>query len=596
MSYAALRDHFQGLERLRGDVLTMASRAKAVISPNSADDGGAELRQIHQAVRRLADYIKGTEAIPDSHLESILRSLTLPIVVTSPTGVVALVNGSAKDLLGADGLAVGQPISDCVGEVSLERALAATAASEQPISASLEIPDRAPIAATLIRLPQGGVVVSFPSAAAESSAGALTLEYDLEALNPLPEPGPIADDTPLAALPMLVLDTETTGLDVKTDRVVSIGAVRMVGERIFRHVTFHQLCNPHRPIPPAATRVHHITDDDVADAPEYAEVWQNCLPLLEGAVMVGYNIPFDIAMLRHESRRADLAWQDPPFLDILLLAVALIDDLRNDNLEGLTDYLGVDISDRHNALGDSLMEAETLACLLPRLEDKGIVTYGDAKAFSQQAKPHSRRAKEIRLERRFPSHRTKRTGRLTLVAYPAATLNTEAPPSYLMTRLLRTSLTPFTPAATVPARAFVAAVSTKPLSWTMPLKVSTSMSKMLRALSPTISARTLLLMTESSTYSPVLSLVLEPAQAAIETARKPTSMSRKMRRVLIMFAYLRIHKEPRRTQNQSGLRGLSFNLPVTDHCGAYAGNWNLLSSSVDRKEIAIIQRNAIIER
>jgi DNA polymerase-3 subunit epsilon len=64
----------------------------------------------------------------------------------------------------------------------------------------------------------------------------------------------------------------------------------------------------------------------------------------------------------------------------------LIDDLRNDNLEGLTDYLGVDVHDRHNALGDSLMEAETLACLLPRLADKGIVTYGDAKAFSQKAK------------------------------------------------------------------------------------------------------------------------------------------------------------------------------------------------------------------
>jgi DNA polymerase III epsilon subunit family exonuclease len=185
---------------------------------------------------------------------------------------------------------------------------------------------------------------------------------------------------------MLVLDTETTGLDVGNDRVVSIGAVRMVGERIFRHVTFHQLCNPHRPIPPAATRVHHITDDDVASAPEFAETWGNCLPLLEGTVMVGYNIPFDLAMLRHESRRAGLAWEEPPFLDILLLAVALIDDLRNDNLEGLTDYLGVVIQDRHNALGDSLMEAETLACLLPRLEDKGIVTYGDAKAFSQKAK------------------------------------------------------------------------------------------------------------------------------------------------------------------------------------------------------------------
>lgn len=381
--YAALKAHFRGLERLRGDVLTMASRARAVIPPGSADDGGAELRQIHQAVRTLADYIKRTETVPDSHLEGILKSLTLPIVVTSPEGVVGLVNEPAKSLLGAGGLVVGEAISTTVDEITFKAAVLAANEPYRPVPATFEVPGREPLAATVVRLHQGGVAVHFPAATA---AGGLALEYDLEVLDPLPEPGPIADDTPLAALPMLVLDTETTGLDVNNDRVVSIGAVRMVGERVFRHVTFHQLCNPHRPIPPAATRVHHITDDDVADAPEFAAVWRNCLPLLGGTVMVGYNIPFDIAMLRHESHRAGLPWQEPPFLDILLLAVALIDDLRNDNLEGLTDYLGVDIHDRHNALGDSLMEAETLACLLPRLEDKGIGTFGDAKAFSQKAK------------------------------------------------------------------------------------------------------------------------------------------------------------------------------------------------------------------
>lgn len=381
--YAALRDHFRGLERLRGDVLTMASQAHALIPPDSADGGGAELKQIHQAVRQLADYVNRTAAVPDSHLESILKSFSVPIVVTSPEGLVALVNESAKDLLGAGGLAVGEPISASIDEVTFKAAVLAADEPFRLVPATLDIPGREPLDARVVRLHEGGVVLHF---LADPASGALALEYDLEVLDPLPEPGPIADDTPLSALPMLVLDTETTGLDVKNDRVVSIGAVRMVGQRVFRHVTFHQLCNPHRPIPPAATRVHHITDGDVADAPEFAETWGNCVALLEGTVMVGYNIPFDIAMLRHESRRAGLPWQEPPFLDVLLLAVALIDDLRNDNLEGLTDYLGVDIHDRHNALGDSLMEAETLACLLSRLKDKGIVTYGEAMAFSQKAK------------------------------------------------------------------------------------------------------------------------------------------------------------------------------------------------------------------
>ena len=381
--YAALRDHFRGLERLRGDVLTMASRAHAVIPPDSADDGGAELKQIHQAVRQLADYVKRMEAVPDSHLESILRSFSLPIVVTSAEGVVGLVNESAKDLLGAKALALGAPISASLDEGWFRAAVLAAAEPYQPVSTTLDVPNREAVDARVVRLHEGGIVLHFLK---DAAVGAMALEYDLEVLDPLPEPGPIADDTPLSALPMLVLDTETTGLDVKTDRVVSIGAVRMVGQRVFRHVTFHQLCNPHRPIPPAATAVHHITDDEVAAAPEFGQIWANCHPLLEGTIMVGYNIPFDIAMLRHESRRAGLPWHEPAFLDILLLGVALIEDLPNDNLEGLTEYLGVAVSDRHDALGDSLVEAETLACLLPRLKDKGIVTYGDATAFSQKAK------------------------------------------------------------------------------------------------------------------------------------------------------------------------------------------------------------------
>ena len=56
---------------------------------------------------------------------------------------------------------------------------------------------------------QGGFVLQIP---AEATGGPPLLEYNLEVLDPLQEPGPIADDTPLTALPMLVLDTETTGL------------------------------------------------------------------------------------------------------------------------------------------------------------------------------------------------------------------------------------------------------------------------------------------------------------------------------------------------------------------------------------------------
>lgn len=67
----------------------MASRAHVVIPPDFADGRGAELKQIHQAVRNLADYMSRTVALPDSHLDRVVKALTLPIIITSPEGNVA---------------------------------------------------------------------------------------------------------------------------------------------------------------------------------------------------------------------------------------------------------------------------------------------------------------------------------------------------------------------------------------------------------------------------------------------------------------------------------------------------------------------------
>ena len=73
---------------------------------------------------------------------------------------------------------------------------------------------------------------------------------------------------------------------------------------------------------------------------------------------------------------------------------------------------------------------------------------------------------------------------------------------------------------------------------------------MFRSLSPRIWPRTLLLMTESSTYSPVLSLVRELVQAAVDPARKPTRMRVRTRRALLNTVCLHVHRQARRAQHQ----------------------------------------------
>ena len=76
-----------------------------------------------------------------------------------------------------------------------------------------------------------------------------------------------ASETPLLALHAVALDTETTGLNIKQDRVIQIGAVRIAGRVVRSGDAFDTLVNPQVKIPAASQKIHHINDGMVVDAP-----------------------------------------------------------------------------------------------------------------------------------------------------------------------------------------------------------------------------------------------------------------------------------------------------------------------------------------
>src|SRR4051794_37874012 len=100
----------------------------------------------------------------------------------------------------------------------------------------------------------------------------------------------ILNATPLIALDAVVLDTETTGLDPVTARIVEIAAVRIVGGRVDAATTLRRLVRPPAPIPAAASRIHGIDDAKVANAPAFAEIWPAFSELIGGTVLVGHTI------------------------------------------------------------------------------------------------------------------------------------------------------------------------------------------------------------------------------------------------------------------------------------------------------------------
>jgi len=190
--------------------------------------------------------------------------------------------------------------------------------------------------------------------------------------------------TPLVALPAVVLDLETTGLDVRADRMIQVAALFMHGEDREDGLALESLVNPGVPIPERSTAIHHIVDADVANAPDFAAIAPQLQKLLSGRVVIGHNIGFDVAILRYEFARAGLPWREPPMIDIGQLLGALQPALPDIGLESVASTLGIRIEHRHSAAGDCQAAAEAWARLLPILREREIRTLGEAQSLANE--------------------------------------------------------------------------------------------------------------------------------------------------------------------------------------------------------------------
>jgi CBS domain-containing protein len=197
----------------------------------------------------------------------------------------------------------------------------------------------------------------------------------------------VSSGTQLGSLSLAVIDTETTGLDVATARVIEVGGVRIERGKLDEDGTFSRLIDPGEPIPAASRAIHGIGDGDVAGEAGFAEVAAELARWMGGAVMLGYATGFDLAVLKREHERAGLRWQPPRALDVRDLVKLLAPALPDHSIETLASWLGIEVRDRHRALGDARLAAQIYLALVPRLQARGITTLAEAEAACRAAAP-----------------------------------------------------------------------------------------------------------------------------------------------------------------------------------------------------------------
>jgi DNA polymerase III subunit epsilon len=160
----------------------------------------------------------------------------------------------------------------------------------------------------------------------------------------------------------IVLDTETTGLEVELEhRIVEIGCLELVNRRLTGR-SFHQYLNPQRDIDFGAQQVHGLTREKLAAAPTFALIHGELLEFIRDSELIIHNAPFDVAFLNAELTRIEAAPRIADLcrvLDTLALARQMHPGQRN-SLDALCKRYSVDNSQReyHGALLDARILAE----------------------------------------------------------------------------------------------------------------------------------------------------------------------------------------------------------------------------------------------
>lgn len=194
--------------------------------------------------------------------------------------------------------------------------------------------------------------------------------------------GSWTDDTSLDQVRFVVLDSETSGADARTAKLITIGAVAVIAGQIILSDAIEETIWTSYNSP--SVTVHGITRDETRDGLEEPEALEAFLKYLRDGVIVGHHIGHDITTINRATERYFGVRLQNQSLDTMDLALHLKDDgafsdkpeFEDFSLDALCDLFGIEPHDRHTAGGDAFITAQIFLRLLRLAKKFGRSTLG----------------------------------------------------------------------------------------------------------------------------------------------------------------------------------------------------------------------------
>ena len=181
----------------------------------------------------------------------------------------------------------------------------------------------------------------------------------------------------------VVFDIETTGFSPLVNKIIEIGAVKVVNGSIAQR--FSTFVNPEVPIPFHIENLTGIKDDMVITAPVIAEVMPEFLAFCDGAVMVAHNADFDMSFIKYNCDRLSIPY-DFTIADTVAMARMLLPNLNRFKLDTVARALNISLENHHRAVDDAACTAEIFEKFVKMLADRGINTLDELNAEGHVSK------------------------------------------------------------------------------------------------------------------------------------------------------------------------------------------------------------------